>query len=52
MSTLLEIAAPWLEREWLKHKEDVLWDPEEAKKLAKEEEARVQQNVWNNKQQT
>lgn len=40
MSTLLEIAAPWLEREWLKHKEDVLWDPEEAKKLAKEEDDR------------
>lgn len=40
MSTLLEIAAPLLEREWLKHKEDVLWDPEEAKKLAKEEDDR------------
>lgn len=40
MSMLLEIAAPWLEREWLKHKEDVLWDPEEAKKLAKEEDDR------------
>lgn len=40
MSTLLEIAAPLLEREWSKHKEDVLWDPEEAKKLAKEEDDR------------
>lgn len=40
MSTLLEIAAPLLECEWLKHKEDVLWDPEEAKKLAKEEDDR------------
>lgn len=40
MSTLLEIAAPLLESEWLKHKEDVLWDPEEAKKLAKEEDDR------------
>ncbi|RFD76494.1 hypothetical protein AXE75_04160 [Gardnerella vaginalis] len=40
MSTLLEIAAPLFEREWLKHKEDVLWDPEEAKKLAKEEDDR------------
>ncbi|EPI47166.1 hypothetical protein [Gardnerella vaginalis] len=40
ISTLLEIAAPLLEREWLKHKEDVLWDPEEAKKLAKEEDDR------------
>lgn len=40
MSTLLEIAVPLLEREWLKHKEDVLWDPEEAKKLAKEEDDR------------
>lgn len=40
MSTLLEIAAPLLEREWLKHKEDVLWNPEEAKKLAKEEDDR------------
>ncbi len=40
MSTLLEFAAPLLEREWSKHKEDVLWDPEEAKKLAKEEDDR------------
>ncbi|WP_421778639.1 hypothetical protein HXT36_04380 [Gardnerella sp. DNF01144] len=40
MSTLLEIAAPLLEREWSKHKEDVLWDPEVAKKLAKEEDDR------------
>ena len=40
MGTLLEIAAPLLEREWSKHKEDVLWDPEEAKKLAKEEDDR------------
>ncbi|UQA80623.1 hypothetical protein [Gardnerella piotii] len=40
MSAMVEIAAPLLEREWLKHKEDVLWDPEEAKKLAKEEDDR------------
>lgn len=40
MSALVEFAAPLLEREWLKHKEDVLWDPEEAKKLAKEEDDR------------
>lgn len=40
MSALVEFAAPLLEREWSKHKEDVLWDPEEAKKLAKEEDDR------------
>lgn len=40
MSAMVEIAAPLLEREWSKHKEDVLWDPEVAKKLAKEEDDR------------
>ena len=40
MSAMVEFAAPLLEREWLKHKEDVLWDPEVAKKLAKEEDDR------------
>lgn len=40
MSALVEFAAPLLEREWSKHKEDVLWDPEVAKKLAKEEDDR------------
>ncbi|EPI41953.1 hypothetical protein HMPREF1586_00876 [Gardnerella vaginalis JCP8522] len=40
MSALVEFAAPLLECEWSKHKEDVLWDPEVAKKLAKEEDDR------------
>lgn len=40
MRALVEFAAPLLEREWSKHKEDVLWDPEVAKKLAKEEDDR------------
>ena len=40
MSAMVEFAAPLLECEWSKHKEDVLWDPEEAKKLAKEEDDR------------
>ncbi|MDK7191672.1 hypothetical protein QP420_00170 [Bifidobacterium sp. UMB1197] len=40
MSALVEFASPLLEREWAKHREDVLWDPEEAKKLAKEEDDR------------
>lgn len=40
MSAMVEFAAPLLECEWSKHKEDVLWDPEVAKKLAKEEDDR------------
>ncbi len=40
MSAMVEFASPLLNREWAKHREDVLWDPEEAKKLAKEEDDR------------
>ncbi|WP_421778074.1 hypothetical protein [Gardnerella sp. KA00747] len=40
MSALIAFAAPLLISEWQKHREDVLWDPEEAKKLAKEEDDR------------
>ena len=32
--------APLAASEWTKHREDVLWDPEEAKKRAKEEDER------------
>ena len=37
---LIIFAAPLLRAEWKKHREDVLWDPEVAKKLAKEEDDR------------
>ncbi len=37
---LIMFAAPLLAAEWQKHREDVLWDPEVAKKLAKEEDDR------------
>ncbi len=37
---LIMFAAPLLAAEWKKHREDVLWDPEEAKKRAKEEDDR------------
>ena len=40
ISTLVDFAAPILIDEWAKHREDVLWDPEVAKKLAKEEDDR------------
>lgn len=40
ISVLIELVAPLLTAEWEKHKEDVLWDPEEAKKRAKEEDDR------------
>lgn len=34
------VIAPLAETEWAKHREDVLWDPVEAKKRAKEEDER------------
>lgn len=37
---LAETVAPLAAGEWAKHREDVLWDPEEAKKRAKEEDER------------
>ena len=40
MHDLIIFAAPLLSAEWKKHREDVLWDPEVAKKLAKEEDDR------------
>lgn len=40
ISTLVDFVAPILIDEWTKHREDVLWDPEVAKKLAKEEDDR------------
>ncbi|MDF0754131.1 hypothetical protein [Gardnerella greenwoodii] len=40
ISALINFAAPLLAAEWQKHREDVLWDPEVAKKLAKEEDDR------------
>ncbi len=40
ISTLVNFISPLLISEWEKHREDVLWDPEVAKKLAKEEDDR------------
>lgn len=40
ISTLINFISPLLISEWEKHREDVLWDPEVAKKLAKEEDDR------------
>lgn len=37
---LAQIVAPLAAAEWTRHREDVLWDPEEAKKRAKEEDER------------
>lgn len=39
-TALAGIVAPLAATEWTKHREDVLWDPEEAKKRAKEEDER------------
>ena len=40
ISALVNFISPLLISEWGKHREDVLWDPEVAKKLAKEEDDR------------
>ena len=40
ISALINFASPLLAAEGQKHREDVLWDPEVAKKLAKEEDDR------------
>ena len=40
ISDLINFVSPLLAAEWQKHREDVLWDPEVAKKLAKEEDDR------------
>lgn len=40
ISALVNFISPLLISEWEKHREDVLWDPEVAKKLAKEEDDR------------
>ena len=40
ISAIINFASPLLAAEWQKHREDVLWDPEVAKKLAKEEDDR------------
>lgn len=40
VEAVVEIIAPLAETEWTKHREDVLWDPVEAKKRAKEEDER------------
>ncbi|MFU0569438.1 hypothetical protein [Gardnerella vaginalis] len=40
ISALINFVSPLLAAEWQKHREDVLWDPEVAKKLAKEEDDR------------
>lgn len=40
ISALINFVSPLLATEWKKHREDVLWDPEVAKKLAKEEDDR------------
>ena len=40
ISALINFVSPLLATEWQKHREDVLWDPEVAKKLAKEEDDR------------
>lgn len=39
-TALAGIVAPLAAAEWTKHREEVLWDPEEAKKRAKEEDER------------
>lgn len=38
--TVADFIAPLAAAEWAKHREDVLWDPDEAKKRAKEEDER------------
>ncbi|MBW3094717.1 hypothetical protein KIH75_05075 [Bifidobacterium sp. 64T4] len=40
LAATAEFIAPLAEAEWRKHREDVLWDPDEAKKRAKEEDER------------
>ncbi|OZG64760.1 hypothetical protein [Bifidobacterium eulemuris] len=40
LDDLVAFVAPLAGEEWAKHREDVLWDPDEAKKRAKEEDER------------
>lgn len=40
VEAVADVIAPLAETEWAKHREDVLWDPVEAKKRAKEEDER------------
>lgn len=39
-AVLAQVLGPLAAAEWRKHREDVLWDPDEAKKRAKEEDER------------
>lgn len=39
-AVLAQVLGPLAAAEWRKHREDVLWDPAEAKKRAKEEDER------------
>ena len=38
LSATVEVIAPLAAAEWVKHREDVLWDPKEAKERAKQED--------------
>ena len=38
LTTIAEFIAPLAQAEWAKHREDVLWNPDEAKRQAKEED--------------
>lgn len=38
MAATAEFIAPLAQAEWDKHREDVLWNPDEAKRQAKEED--------------
>ncbi|KAB5606032.1 hypothetical protein [Bifidobacterium jacchi] len=40
LEALATLTAPLAADEWRKHRDDVLWDPDEAKRLAKEEDER------------
>lgn len=40
LAATAEYVAPLADAEWRRHREDVLWDPDEAKKRAKEEDER------------
>lgn len=40
LQELMRFVLPHLSNEWERHREDVLWDPQEAKKLAQQEDER------------
>lgn len=46
LTATAEYIAPLAGAEWTKHRDDVLWNPDEAKKKAKEEDEKRNKEPW------